>query len=64
LRGRVLAVECTVHLILRHQFAVKASKDSETRRLWKKFQQLLTLPEKDQRAVMRLVNSLVGAKGE
>jgi hypothetical protein len=29
-----------------------------------KFQQLLTLPEKDQRAVMRLVNSLVEAKGE
>lgn len=27
-------------------------------RVWKKFQQLLTLPEKDQRAVIRLVNSL------
>ena len=44
--------------------AVKTSEDSETRRLWKKFQQLLTLPEKDQRAVMRLVNSLTGAKGD
>ena len=43
---------------------VKAAEDAETRRLWKKFQQLLTLPEKDQRAVMRLVNSLTGAKGE
>ena len=44
--------------------AAKTTEDSETRRLWKKFQQLLTLPEKDQRAVMRLVNSLTGAKGE
>jgi transcriptional regulator with XRE-family HTH domain len=34
-------------------------EDPEIRRVWKKFQQLLTLPEKDQRAVIRLVNSLV-----
>ena len=33
----------------------------ETRRLWKKFQQFTTLPEKDQRAVIRLVNSLSGS---
>ena len=33
----------------------------EVRRIWKKFQQLLILPEKDQRAVIRLVNSLVAA---
>ena len=33
--------------------------DPETRRLWKKFQQVATLPEKDRRAVIRLVNSLV-----
>lgn len=42
----------------------RPTDDPEIRRMWKKFQQLLTLPEKDQRAVMRLVNSLVGAKGE
>lgn len=42
----------------------RPTDDPEVRRMWKKFQQLLTLPEKDQRAVMRLVNSLVGAKGE
>ena len=37
----------------------KATKmDSETKRLWTKFQQLLRLPEKDQRAVIRMVNSL------
>ncbi|MCI0655895.1 MAG: helix-turn-helix domain-containing protein [Acidobacteria bacterium] len=34
----------------------------ETRRLWKKFQQVMALPEKDRRAVIRLVNSLVTAK--
>jgi transcriptional regulator with XRE-family HTH domain len=33
--------------------------DPETRRLWKKFQQVVSLPEKDRRAVIRLVNSLV-----
>lgn len=33
--------------------------DAKTKRLWKKFQQILTLPEKDQRAVIRLINSLV-----
>lgn len=36
--------------------------DPETRRLWKKFQQVMALPEKDRRAVIRLVNSLVTAK--
>ncbi len=36
----------------------------ETKRLWKKFQQLMSLPEKDQRAVIRLINSLVGAKSD
>lgn len=32
--------------------------DPELRRLWKKFRQVATLPEKDRRAVMRLINSL------
>lgn len=34
------------------------AEDAETRRLWKKFQRVLELPEKDRRAVIRLVNSL------
>lgn len=33
--------------------------DTETKRLWKKFQQLNELPEKDRRAVIRLINSLI-----
>ncbi|RMF58484.1 MAG: XRE family transcriptional regulator [Bacteroidetes bacterium] len=36
--------------------------DPKTRRLWKKFQQVMSLPEKDQRAVIRLINSLVAAQ--
>src|SRR5271169_1953680 len=33
-------------------------EDPETRRLWKRFQMVTRLPEKDQRAVIRLINSL------
>ncbi len=40
----------------------RSKEDPEVRRLWKKFQQVLALPEKDRRAVIRLVNSLVSAK--
>lgn len=43
--------------------AVKSlADDPEARRLWKKFQQVMALPEKDRRAVIRLINSLVTAK--
>jgi hypothetical protein len=31
----------------------------EARRAWKKFQQVMRLPEKDRRAVIRLINSLI-----
>jgi transcriptional regulator with XRE-family HTH domain len=34
----------------------------EARRLWRKFRQVMDLPEKDRRAVIRLVNSLVESK--
>ncbi len=42
--------------------AARTKEDPETRRMWKKFQQVMVLPEKDRRAVIRLVNSLVAAK--
>jgi transcriptional regulator with XRE-family HTH domain len=35
--------------------------DSEARRQWKKFQMVSILPERDQKAVIRLINSLVSA---
>jgi hypothetical protein len=33
--------------------------DPETRRLWKRFRQVSSLPERDRKAVIRLINSLV-----
>jgi transcriptional regulator with XRE-family HTH domain len=35
----------------------------EQRRLWKRFQRMESLPERDQRAVIRLINSLVASSG-
>lgn len=35
--------------------------DPEARRDWKRFQMIATLPERDQKAVVRLINSLVTA---
>jgi len=36
----------------------KEKQDPQDKRLWKKFRQVAQLPEKDQRAVIRLINSL------
>jgi transcriptional regulator with XRE-family HTH domain len=41
--------------------ARKEQEDPQLRRLWKKFQQVARLPDKDQRAVIRLINSLAKA---
>jgi hypothetical protein len=41
--------------------APKEQEDPQLRRLWKKFRQVTRLPEKDQRAVIRLINSLAKA---
>jgi transcriptional regulator with XRE-family HTH domain len=38
------------------------AQSPELLRLWKKFQLVLSLPEKDQRAIIRLINSLFSAK--
>ncbi len=42
----------------------KPKEDPGSKRLWKKFQQVMALPEKDRRAVIRLINSLVSVQGE
>lgn len=39
-------------------------EDAEVRRLWKKFLMLRRLPEKDQRAVVRMINSLSKTNGQ
>ena len=36
--------------------------DPEDRRLWKRIQQLKTLPERDQRAILRMLDSMAAAK--
>lgn len=36
-------------------------EDSEVRREWKRFQMISTLPERDRKAVIRLIHSLVAA---
>ena len=41
--------------------SLQAKQDPETKRLWKQFQQIKALPEKDRRAVIRLINFLVAA---
>ena len=43
---------------------VEPADDPENKRLWKRFQMIAALPEKDQRAVIRLINSLVAATPE
>ena len=37
-------------------------EDPKRRRLWKRFRKMTSLPERDQRAVIRLINSLAGSK--
>jgi transcriptional regulator with XRE-family HTH domain len=36
----------------------RMEEDSEARRMWKRFQMVSQLPERDQKAVIRLINSL------
>ncbi len=40
----------------------RRGEDPEARRLWKKFRRILALPEKDRRAIIRLINSLLGPR--
>lgn len=39
-----------------------ATDDPKARALWRRFQMMRTLPQRDQRAVIRLLNSLVRSK--
>ena len=39
-----------------------SAKETETRRLWRRFQLVEDLPEKDQRAVLRLIHSLASTR--
>ena len=61
--ARALKVSTDELLGVKPLRAVRSQEDPEARRLWKKFRQVMALPEKDRRAVIRLVNSLVETKG-
>ena len=60
--ARALRVSADELLGLKPLRLDRRKEDPEARRLWKKFQQVMRLPEKDRRAVIRLVNSLVETK--
>jgi transcriptional regulator with XRE-family HTH domain len=42
---------------------VRSQDKPQRRRLWKRFQRMEALPDRDQRAVIRLINSLSAARG-
>jgi transcriptional regulator with XRE-family HTH domain len=42
---------------------IKLQDSPQKRRLWKRLQRIESLPERDQRAVIRLINSLVASNG-
>jgi|ERR1700674_1690230 len=42
---------------------IKLQGSPQKRRLWKRFQRMESLPERDQRAVIRLINSLSASNG-
>jgi hypothetical protein len=42
----------------------QVTSDPDSMRQWKRFQRIILLPERDQRAVIRLINSLTGIAAE
>ena len=57
--ARALKVSADELLGLKPPRVERVHDDAETKRLWRRFQMVTALPEKDQRAVIRLINSLV-----
>ena len=60
--ARALDVTTDELLGIRKRRPQRPLANPDERRLWKKFQRLSQLPEKDQRAVFRLINSLTSAR--
>ena len=64
----VIALATALHVTTDELLGLKPPKverprrDPETARQWKRFQRIAALPERDQKAVIRLVNSLAGAR--
>ena len=62
--ARALEVGTDVLLGVKPPKVERYGEDSESRRLWKRFQLMGRLPDKDRRAVVRLMNPLVAASGK
>lgn len=60
--AKALGVTTDELLGLKSVKADARAENPDVRRLWKKFQLVATLPDKDQRAVIRLINSLSGLR--
>jgi transcriptional regulator with XRE-family HTH domain len=61
--ARVLGVTTDELLGVKSSKVDQANDSAETRRLWKRFRRMASLPERDQRAVIRLINSLASTRG-
>ena len=59
--ARALNVTTDELLGLKPPKVAPVEEDSEERREWKRFQMISTLPERDRKAVIRLIHSLVAA---
>lgn len=59
--AEALQVSTDVLLGVKPPKVERIGHDPEARRQWKRFQMISTLPERDQKAVIRLINSLVAA---
>lgn len=65
----VITIAKLLHVSADELLGIKPSKiehkkeDPERRRLWKRFQRMVSLPERDQRAVIRLITSLASSSG-
>jgi len=56
--ARALRISTDELLGLKPPKVQRIDDDSEARRMWKRFQRVSSLPERDQKAVLRLINSL------
>lgn len=60
--ARALQISTDELLGVRAPKVQRIDEDSDTRRMWKRFQKVSALPERDQKAVLRLINSLSGTR--
>ncbi len=62
--AKLLHVSADELLGLKPSKVEQKKEDPEKRRLWKRFQLMASLPQRDQRAVIRLIHSLASANGQ